>query len=274
VRFGPLVVGTWAWGDRAYWGYEERFGPNDVVDAFVAAVEGGIDLFDTAEVYGHGRSEQILGYMARRSDRAVRVATKFGLLPGRDASHVSRALDSSLKRLRVERVELYQVHWPDRSVASADALMDAMAHEVERGRVGAIGVSNFSATELREAHAALAKRGVPLASNQVRYSYLHRAPEEDGVLDACRELAVTLLAYSPLDQGLLAGKLELTGPRREAAIHHARATRALEELRAFGPPAQVALRWLMNRGAVPVVGATSGAQMRDNLGALSRNAAP
>lgn len=270
MHFPPLAVGTWAWGDRAYWGYEERFGPGDVVDAFLAAVEGGIDLFDTAEVYGHGRSEQILGYMARRSDKPVRIATKFGLLPGRDASHVSRALDNSLRRLRIERVDLYQVHWPDRSVASVDALMDAMAREVERGRVGAIGVSNFSATELREAHAALERRGVPLVSNQVRYSYLHRAPESDGVLDACRELGVTLLAYSPLDQGLLSGKRELSGPRAETAIHRDRAEQALDELRAHGPPARAALRWLMDRGVVPIVGVTNGAQMRENLRSLDR----
>jgi len=267
VRFGPLIVGTWAWGDRVYWGYEERFGPDDVVDAFLAATEGGIDLFDTAEVYGHGRSEQILGYMARRCERPVRIATKFGLLPGRTAADVGRALDASLKRLRVERIALYQVHWPDRSVASAAALMDAMAREVERGRVGAIGVSNFSATELREAHAALAERGVPLASNQVRYSYLHRAPETDGVLDACRELGVTLLAYSPLEQGLLAGKLDLTGPRRDAANHLDRAAAALAEL--GERPAVAALRWLIARGVVPIVGATSGAQMRENLRALT-----
>jgi aryl-alcohol dehydrogenase-like predicted oxidoreductase len=266
VGFGPLAVGTWAWGDRPYWGYEERFGPDDVVDAFLAAVEGGIELFDTAEVYGHGRSEQILGYMARRCDKPVRIATKFGLLPGRDASHVSRALDASLKRLRVERIDLYQVHWPDRSVASVEALMDAMAREVERGRVGAIGVSNFSATELREAHAALAARGVPLASNQVRYSYLHRAPETDGVLEACRELSITLLAYSPLEQGLLAGKTALEGPRLEAAIHFDRAGDALREL--GQQPAIAALRWLIDRGVVPIVGATTGAQMRENLRAL------
>ena len=266
MNFPPLAVGTWAWGDKPYWGYEERFGPDDVVDAFMAAVEGGVELFDTAEVYGHGRSEQILGYMARRSEAKVRIATKFGLLPGRDASHVSRALDASLKRLRVDRVELYQVHWPDRSVASVEALMDAMAREVERGRVGAIGVSNFSATELREAHAALAARGIPLASNQVRYSYLHRAPEEDGVLEACRELSVRLLAYSPLDQGLLAGKLDLSGPRGEAAVHRDRAAQALAELGAR--PAVAALRWLIERGVVPIVGATNGAQMRENLAAV------
>jgi aryl-alcohol dehydrogenase-like predicted oxidoreductase len=269
VHFPPLAVGTWAWGDRAYWGYEERFGPGEVVDAFLAAIESGIDLFDTAEVYGHGRSEQILGYMARRCGKPVRIATKFGLLPGRDASHLSRALDNSLRRLQVDRIDLYQVHWPDRAAATVEALMDGMAREVERGRVGAVGVSNFSATELREAHAALAKRGIPLASNQVRYSYLHRAPEEDGVLPACRELGVTLLAYSPLDQGLLAGKLDLQGPRGEAAIHRDRARAALEELRVHGPPARVALRWLMDRGVVPIVGATSGAQMRENASAIT-----
>lgn len=281
-EIAPLAVGAWAWGDRAYWGYEERFGPSDVVDAFVAAVEGGVDLFDTAEVYGHGRSEQILGWMARRAERVVRVATKFGLLPGRSTRDVPRALDDSLRRLRRDAVDLYLVHWPDRAAASIASLMDAMAAEVARGRVRAIGVSNFSSAEVREAHDALARHGLPLACNQVRYGVLHRAPETDGVLDTCRELGVTVLAYSPLDQGIVAGRYDVerrpVGPRadlpefqRDALERAARVRATLAEIgRAHGDrtTAQVALRWLIDRGVVPVVGATSGAQMAENVGAL------
>ena len=206
VHVAPLAVGTWSWGERRYWGYEESFGPRDVVDAFAASADAGVDLFDTAEVYGDGESEKILGWLLRKRGGSLAVATKFALLPGRDARTLPRALDAGLRRLGLPRVDLYQIHWPDRTVASIDALMGGLADAVAAGKARAVGVSNFSATEMREAHAALARRGVPLASNQVRYSLLHRAPEVDGVLDACGELGVTLLAYSPIAQGILTGK--------------------------------------------------------------------
>ena len=180
----------------------------------------GLDLFDTAEVYGDGESEKILGCIVLRRGGQLAVATKFGLLPGRDARTLPRALDASLRRLGLPRVDLYQIHWPDRSRASIDELMNGLANAVEAGKARAVGVSNFSANEMREAHAALARRGVPLASNQVHYSLMHRAPEVDGVLDACRELNVTLLAYSPLEQGHPVGQVRAgaapVGPARWA----------------------------------------------------------
>ncbi len=280
----PLAVGTWAWGERKYWGYETDFGARDVVDAFAASVEAGVDLFDTAEVYGDGESEKILGWMMRKSGRALRVATKFGLLPGRRGARALRlALERSLKRLGLPRVDLYQIHWPDRTMATIDELMDALADVADAGLVSAVGVSNFSADETRQAHARLATRGIALASNQVRYSLLHRAPEVNGTLDVCRELGVTLLAYSPLEQGLLTGTY---GPGRLPAGPRAghpefapgnleRATTVVELCRAIGTkhggrtPAQVALRWLMQQEhVVPIAGAKTGAQATENAGAL------
>jgi aryl-alcohol dehydrogenase-like predicted oxidoreductase len=282
LTVAPLALGTWAWGDKPYWGYESTFTAGDVVDAYVESVDAGIDLIDTAEVYGHGASEQIVGYLARRDGRTIQVASKFALLRGRDGARaLSSALDASLRRLRLPRVDLYQVHWCDTSMASIESLMDAMADAVDAGKVGAVGVSNFSASELRDAHAALARRGLPLASNQVRYSLLHRAPERDGVLDACRELGVTLLAYSPLDQGALTGKYGRdripSGPRATLpsfsteSLEHARTVVAL--LRAIGArhdatPSQVALEWLMGRGVVPIAGAKTGAHALENAGAM------
>ena len=248
----------------------------------------GLDLFDTAEVYGDGESEKILGWIVRRRGGQLAVATKFGLLPGRDARTLPRALDASLRRLGLPRVDLYQIHWPDRSRASIDELMNGLANAVEAGKARAVGVSNFSANEMREAHAALARRGVPLASNQVHYSLMHRAPEVDGVLDACRELNVTLLAYSPLEQGILSGKYAPghtpTGPR---AGHVEFATENLvaagvrvEKLAEVGAahrgarPEQVALAWLLAKGVVPIAGAKTGEQARINAGALAIELAP
>lgn len=284
----PLAVGTWSWGDARYWGYGGDYGPSDVVDAFLASVGAGLTLFDTAEVYGHGESEKILGYMARRAETRVVVATKFAPLRGRGgARSVRPALERSLRRLGLPRVDLYQLHWADRDEATLEALMEALADVAADGLVGAVGVSNLSASELREAHAALARRGVPLATQQVRYSLLHRAPETDGVLEACRELGVTLLAYSPLEQGVLTGRYgpgkAPSGPRgREERFDPASLLAAAPAVALVGrigqevgrPPEQVALNWLRAKGVVPVAGAKTGAQAARNAGALGWSLTP
>jgi aryl-alcohol dehydrogenase-like predicted oxidoreductase len=191
---------------------------------------------------------------------------------------VTGALRRSLTRLGLPRVDLYQLHFP-MGLLSVERRMDALAGTVEAGLARAVGVSNYPATDLRRAHAALARRGIPLASNQVHYSLLHRRPERDGVLAACRELGVTLIAYSPLEMGLLSGKYGPGRPPPGARGLRAGARRLatmqplLGALRAIGEahgktPAQVALNWLIAQGTVPIPGAKSATQARDNAGAL------
>jgi aryl-alcohol dehydrogenase-like predicted oxidoreductase len=285
-----LGVGAWSWGDEALWGYRARHGPKDVAEAFLASVKAGVTLVDTAEVYGHGESERIVGWLARHAPRPVQVASKFAPLSGRAGAQALRpALKASLARLRLPRLDLYQLHWADRSVATTRALADALADVYEEGLVGAVGVSNHTASELREAHEALARRGVPLATQQVEYSLLHREPERDGVLHACRELGVTLLAYGPLCQGLLSGAY---GPEHPPADFRARDPRFTPEalahagtlvdlLRDIGEahggrsPAQVALNWLLCQpGVVPLAGARTAVQARENAGALGWRLTP
>lgn len=284
LRVPPLGVGAWSWGDARYWGYGERHTSRDVVDAFMASVEAGVQLFDTAEVYGHGASEQVLGWLVRKSGAPVVLATKFAPLRGRGGAKALRpALQASLRRMGVAKVDLYQVHWADSEEASIDDLMAALADVVDEGLVTAVGVSNFSASEMRHAHGALAARGVALASNQVRYNLLHRAPETDGVLDACRELGASLLAYSPLEQGVLLGTYAVGrapgGPRGKAPWfadgHLAAAVPVVAALRDVGrtegerPVEQVALNWLRAKaGVVPLAGARTGEQAARNAGAL------
>jgi aryl-alcohol dehydrogenase-like predicted oxidoreductase len=248
------------------------------------ASAAGLDCFDTAEVYGHGESEKILGFLAQKTGNSVRLWSKYALLPGRrGAADLPRALEASLRRLRVPSLDLYQIHWPDRSMASIEALMGALADVLDAKLVRRVGVSNFGADELRRAHAVLARRGHPLATNQVRHSLLFRGPEDDQTLAVCRELGVTLLAFSPLDQGVLTGKY--SEDRRPPAGRGERPWFAPEALRRVAPliadlreigarhgrsPAQVALRWLIDGPRVtPVVGLTSGAQAREAAGALS-----
>jgi aryl-alcohol dehydrogenase-like predicted oxidoreductase len=254
-----------------------------VVEAFDASLAAGLDLFDTAEAYGWGKSEKILGLLARRCGRELVLATKYAPLAGRGGvAAIPKAIAGSLKRLGSSHIDLYQVHWPDREEAPIRPLMDRLAAAVQAGQVRAVGVSNFSAAELREAHAALAEHGIPLATNQVRYSLLHRAPEVDGVLETCRELEVTLLAYSPLAQGLLTGKYTPTAlpadGRAQVAWFSpenvAAAQDVIQRLRAIAEAqgvdaAAVAIAWLLAKpGVVPLAGAKKGGQAALNAQAL------
>ncbi len=281
----PLCIGTWAWGDKLFWNYGKNYGSTQVREAFKVAWEVGITFFDTAEVYGFGLSEDLLGQFMQQSDRPVQIATKYGPAPWRfTAQSVSDALTASLKRLGVERVALYQVHWPFSFFMSQETLMNALADEVKRGRIEAVGISNYSADEMRQAHQLLAARGVRLAVNQVRYSLLSRQIESNGILDTARQLGVTILAYSPLSQGLLTGKYtpDSSETLRDARRIDPRFSKdglkkiepVISLLRQLGEkhghtPAQVALNWLIAQGnVIPIAGAKTAEQVRQNGGAL------
>jgi aryl-alcohol dehydrogenase-like predicted oxidoreductase len=281
----PLCIGTWAWGDKLFWNYGKNYGSAQVREAFKVALEVGTTFFDTAEVYGFGLSEDLLGQFMQQSDRPVQIATKYGPAPWRfTAQSVSDALTASLKRLGVERVALYQVHWPFSFFMSQETLMNALADEVKRGRIEAVGISNYSADEMRQAHQLLAARGVRLAVNQVRYSLLSRQIESNGILDTARQLGVTILAYSPLSQGLLTGKYTPDSsetPRDARRIDPRFSKDGLQKiepvislLRQLGEkhgrtPAQVALNWLIAQGnVIPIAGAKTAEQVRQNGGAL------
>ncbi|WP_250122990.1 aldo/keto reductase [Chroococcidiopsis sp. CCMEE 29] len=281
----PLCIGTWAWGDKLFWNYGKDYDAKQVREAFQAALEMGTTFFDTAEVYGFGVSEDLLGQFMQQNNQTVQIATKYGPAPWRfTAQSVSDALTESLKRLRVEQITLYQVHWPFSFFMSQETLMNALADEVQRGRIEAVGVSNYSAKQMREAHQLLAARGVPLASNQVRYSLLTRQIETNGIFDTARQLGVAILAYSPLAQGLLTGKYTFDSsetPSGARRIDHRFSKDGLKKiepvislLRQLGEkhgrtPAQVALNWLIAQGnVVAIAGAKTAEQVRQNASAL------
>lgn len=281
----PLCIGTWAWGDKLFWNYGDGYGPEQLEAAFTAALEAGINFFDTAEIYGFGLSEELLGQFMQKAPQPVQMATKFGPLPWRfTGQSVSDALTDSLKRLQVERVELYQVHWPFAFFLSQKTLMNTLADEVKRGRIGSVGVSNYSATQMREAQQILAARGIPLAVNQVRYSLLTRQIESNGILATARELGVTILAYSPLAQGLLTGKYtpdsyQTPGGARKIDPRFSKEglqkiASVISLLNSLGEkydrtPAQVALNWLIAQGnVIPIAGVKTAQHVKQNAGAL------
>lgn len=285
IKIPGLGIGTWAWGDRLFWNYGKDYGEEELEAAFDAAVKAGITFFDTAEVYGLGKSESFLGRFIQRTEQPIQIATKYAPLPWRfDGKAVSEAISESLKRLQLSQITLYQVHWPFTFFLSQKTLMNTLADEVEKGRIQAIGVSNYSATQMQEAYEILAQREIPLAVNQVQYSLLHRKVETEATLSTARKLGITILAYSPLAQGLLTGKYK---PENTTSLQGARrldprfSSQSLEKIlpllnlleslaqKYHKTSAQVALNWLISQeNVVPIPGAKNASQAQENAGAL------
>ena len=281
----PLGVGAWAWGATRLWGYGKEYDRQDVGDAFRTSMSAGVTLFDTAEVYGNGASENIIGEIMREDgfDGTPVIATKFAPLPYRlNARSLLDALDKSLIRLGVVTVDLYQVHFPN-PLLNIEKLMDTLAEAVKEGKIRHVGVSNYNVDQMRRAHDRLATHGIELASNQVEYSLFQRTPETNGVLDACRDLGVTLIPYSPIAQGLLTGKYT-PGSKPSGLVRRFGKSFSEKNLKKIEPvvnilreigeahdkePAQVALNWLVTRqNTLPIPGAKNERQARQNAGAL------
>ncbi|MCX8071585.1 MAG: aldo/keto reductase [Candidatus Binatia bacterium] len=281
----PMGLGTWAWGDSSTWGmgsYDPSYNFDTIREAYARSVAAGITLLDTAEMYGNGESERIIGRLLeedKTNRERVLVATKFIPFPWRVPlrTKLRDALRASLDRLRLPFVHLYQIHGPI-SLCSHETMAEALAEAVQSGLCKAVGVSNYSEKETRAIHAALTRRGIPLASNQIEYSLLRTDPERKGLLKACAELGLVVLAYSPLAQGRLTGKYSVKNPppgkRNFSAYSMEEVEPIVAELRRIGErhggktPAQVALNWLMCKRTIPIPGAKNGAQAEQNAGAL------
>jgi aryl-alcohol dehydrogenase-like predicted oxidoreductase len=284
VRVPELGVGTWAWGDKSTWGmgsYDSALTEQTIRDAWDACIEHGVTLFDTAEVYGGGESERIIGRLlkddAGRRDGIV-IATKFMPLPWKlnVSSALVDAARKSCDRMGIETIDLYQLHGPI-SLRGHGALADAMAAAKQQGLIKGVGVSNYSAKETRSMAKELDKRGLKLASNQFELSLLRTAPVSNGLVATCAELDVVPLAYSPIGQGRLTGKYSAQNPppgsRNFSAHPMEKVDAVVAVLRRIGDahdrtPAQVALQWLVAKGAVPIPGAKNRQQAEDNAGGM------
>jgi aryl-alcohol dehydrogenase-like predicted oxidoreductase len=274
-----LGLGAWAWGDRVVWQYGRGYGELDVRQAFETSVSEGIRLVDTAEIYGSGRSERFVGEFARDLDDRVLVATKFFPWPWRlNPKSIPTALKGSLARLGRQSVDLYQLHNPV-SIMGIEGLTQGLVECLEAGLTRAVGVSNFDQGQMLRAYSILARHGIPLVSNQVHYSLLQRQPERNGLLARCKELGLRLLAYSPLEMGLLTGKYSPTHlPPGSRALRYAsligRVQPMLKAMTEIGQDlggksnGQVALNWVIAKGAIPIPGAKNAEQALDNAGAL------
>jgi aryl-alcohol dehydrogenase-like predicted oxidoreductase len=287
----PVGLGCWQFnrgkGLGKYWPALDEA----TIDGIVAAsLDGGINWFDTAEAYGGGESERALSRTLQKAGRRpgeVIVATKWSPLL-RTAGNIGKTISARIDCLAPFPIDLYQVHNPA-ALSPNSAVMKAMAALVKAGKARYIGVSNFGAARMREAHRVLRGEGLDLVSNQIHYSLLKRKAERNGVLDAARELGISIIAYSPLDQGVLTGRFHedpgaiksVSGLRKYRGFFRsgflARSRGVIEALKEIAgrrgaTPAQIALNWLFSfHGDTVVVipGATRVAQAALNAASTS-----
>ena len=251
-----------------------------------AGLEGGVNWFDTAELYGSGVSEKSLSTALKAAgikDNEVVIATKWWPM-FRTARNIPKTIHDRLRFLDGYGIGLYQVHQPF-GFSSPEDEMDAMAELVKAGKIRSVGISNFSAEQMRRAHHQLQKHGLPLASNQVEYSLLNRGIERNGILDTARELGVTIIAYTPLASGLLSGKYHKNPEllekksffwrsRLKSGLEKSRTlVAALEEIGTsyHATAAQVALNWIINSQGdfvVTIPGVTRVSQAVESAGAM------
>jgi aryl-alcohol dehydrogenase-like predicted oxidoreductase len=278
-----ISFGAWQIGDSQYWGVEEQA---DAEATVAAALDAGINLFDTAEMYGSGESERVLGRALGSKRDSVTIASK--VWPDKCSPALLRkTCEESLRRLNTDAIDLYQIHWPPRDVPFADVYATLAALRDE-GKIRMIGVSNFGATDLAEWMSV-----GECVSDQLGYNILFRAIEHE-IVPACQHYGVGILAYLPLMQGLLAGRWDKAGdmpvPRRRS--RHFAGTRegtrhgepgcedltfeAVSRIRNVAnrleqPMANVSLAWLMAQPGVTsvIVGARRADQLRRNLEAVN-----
>lgn len=291
LMVSPIGLGCWQFsGGVGFGGKYWPALPDTVVREIVKnSLDGGINWFDTAEAYGWGESERVLAAtltsLGKTGDEVL-IATKWWPV-FRTADSIPGTIDERLNRLGGLRIGLHQVHQPI-GFSSVEKEMDAMARLVRLRKIQYVGVSNFNAVRMRRADAQLRRHGLRLVSNQVRYSLLHRDIESNGVLETAKELGISIIAYSPLAQGVLSGRYH---EGRDAMPHPAGYRRYLPDfsrrmLQRTRPliavlkrtaeardatPSQVALRWLIDfhgESIVAIPGSTSAAQAREDAATM------
>jgi pyridoxine 4-dehydrogenase len=284
-----MGCGTWAWGNRLLWGYDESM-DDQLQSVFNLCASNGVTLFDTGDSYGtgklNGRSELLLGRFFQEyqgtAKENVCIATKLAAYPWRlTRQSMVSAGNASAKRLG-KNIDLVQMHWSTANYApwQEGALLDGLADLYEQGVVKGVGLSNFGPKRLKWVHKKFSDRQVPIATLQVQYSLLSTYPvTELGLKDLCDELGIKLIAYSPLALGLLTGKYSENGPFPKG-IRGLLCRQILPGMRSLlaclrevaqsrnTTISQIAINWCICKGSIPIPGAKSVEQARENIGAL------
>jgi len=291
IMVTPIGLGCWQFSKQN--NMAGKFWPNledSLIERIVSlCLEGGINWFDTAEVYGGGVSEKALSKALKAAGKKpgeVVVATKWWPL-FRFSSNIPRTINIRISALDPYPIDLYQVHQPW-GFSGENSEMAKMTELFNMKLIRAVGVSNFSAKKMENSWKALQRSGIPLASNQMRYSLLDRRIESNGVMDLAKRLGVTIIAYSPLAQGLVTGKFHdnpellknigfrrYSSPFKPEGIEKSRPVINLVKELAIKynvTPSQVALNWLIQFNGETVVaipGATKDIHVKENCGAMS-----
>ncbi len=288
LEVSPIGLGVmqFAGGSGAIQAVNPAIPEETRIEIVRTALEGGINWFDTAELFGAGRSEKYLAEaldeLGEISQRAI-IATKWSSYL-RFAGNIKKTIQERLDKLSPYSIGLYQIHNP-KSFSSTKAEMNAMADLVKGGKIRAVGVSNFNSDQMRVAQDTLERRGLGLASNQVHYNLLNRKIEYNGVLETARDLGISLIAWAPLASGILTGKFH-KNPEKLTGVPAVRRKRLEKQLEDSWPvievldkiaskcgsePAQVALAWLIQQGEdiVAIPGATRIGHVMEGFGAMN-----
>jgi aryl-alcohol dehydrogenase-like predicted oxidoreductase len=296
LKISPIGLGCWQFSKRKnfagkYWPSLED---SIILNVVKVSLEGGINWFDTAELYGKGASEKALSGTLQKLGKKpgeVIVATKWWPV-FRFASNIIKTIDDRLKALDPYPIDLHQVHMPF-GFSSEKKEMEAMAELVKAKKIRYVGVSNFSAQKMRNAWETLQKEGIGLVSNQVRYSLLNRKIETNGIMDTAKELGISIIAYSPLAQGLVTGKfhdnpalIRDLGYRKYMPAFKsnglAKSKPVVDLVKTLAQKyqvttSQIALNWLIHYNGETVVaipGATKESQALENAGAMKFRLSP
>lgn len=278
-----IALGTWSWG-AGFAGADTVFG-NHLTDdqreaVFSEAMTSGLNLWDTAAVYGMGSSETALGKLIRRYPReALLVSTKFTpqIADPQATQPVSAMLEESLERLGVQAIDIYWIHNP----FDVEKWTPALIPLLQSGKVKQVGVSNHSLSQIRRANEILNPAGFAVNAVQNHYSLLYRASEEAGILDYCHQNNIIFFAYMVLEQGALSGRYNPQNPMPQGSGRAETYNRVLPQLEILtgamktigdsrnASVAQVAIAWAIAKGTLPIIGATKVHHVQDAAGAIN-----
>ncbi len=277
-KLPKIALGTWSWGVGAVGGdqvFGSHLGENELKAVFDAAMEGGLNLWDTATVYGMGASEDILGAFARTCPQEnIILSTKFTpQIAGQGADPVEDMCLASMKRLGTDFIDIYWIHNP----ADVEKWTPGLISLVKSGKVGQVGVSNHNLAQIKRAEEILSKEGIHISAVQNHYSLLYRSSEEGGILDYCKEKGIDFYAYMVLEQGALSGKYDRMHPLPEGSQRGdtynpilPQLEKLVEAMRLIGAKygagvPQVAVAWAIAKGTRPIIGVTKPSHVEDAL---------
>ena len=280
--YPKIALGTWSWGTGAAGGdqvFGNHLSAEDLKPVYDAAMKHGLNLWDTATVYGMGASEGILGSFVKQSPRRqVLLSTKFTPQIATDSPHtVEDMLDASLKRFGTDYIDIYWIHNP----ADVERWTPGLIPLLQKGKVKSVGVSNHNLAELKRAEEILSAEGFHISAVQNHYSLVYRSSEDAGIMDYCQEHDMTFFAYMVLEQGALSGKYDAKHPMPQGSSRGEtynsllpRMDKLLTALRETAERheatmAQTAIAWAIAKQTLPIIGVTKLQHVEDAARAAS-----